>query len=255
VSTSDLEAVAKDLGQAWANATAIPAPSRQNPSMTTEDAYRIQELIVAERMSDGRQKAGWKLGLTSAEAPATPIVGTLLSDMVLASGAELALTTMVTPMVEAEIVVRIGKAIDRPQSVDELLSGPHEIGPGLEVIDYRTIDSVGVIDWIADNSTVAYAVVGRFVPISEVDPAGIEVTLSGGGHSLAAGRGEQVMGNPVAAVAWLSGHLAARGQHLQRGDVVLTGSLTGHHRVYPADLAEFSADFGSLGTVTVSFRA
>jgi len=255
MNTSDLEGLANDLGQAWATATAIPAPSRQNPSMTTDDAYRIQELIVAERMRDGRRQAGWKLGLTSAEQPATPIVGTLLSDMVLASGAEVAMATMVAPMVEAEIVVRIGEVIDRPQSVDELLSGPHEIGPGLEVIDYRTVDSVGVIDWIADNSTVAYAVVGQFVPISTVDPAGIEVTLSGGGRNLAAGRGDQVMGNPVAAVAWLSEHLVTRGHQLQRGDIILTGSLTGHHRVDPPDLADFAADFGILGTVTVSFRA
>lgn len=251
----DLEALAHDLGQAWADATALPAPSRENPSLTTEDAYRIQELIIAERMRDGRRRAGWKLGLTSAEPPATPIVGTLLSDMVLTSGAQLAMATMVAPMVEAEIVIRIGETIDRPLSVDELLSGPHEIGPGLEVIDYRTVDSVGVADWIADNSTVAYAVVGRFVPINTVDPAGIEVTLSGGGHSLAIGRGEQVMGNPVAAVAWLSGHLVTRGQHLQRGDVILTGSLTGHHRVDPPDRADFVADFASLGTVDVSFRA
>lgn len=251
----DLEALAHDLGQAWANATPIPAPSRENPSLTSEDAYRIQELIIAERMSEGRRRAGWKLGLTSAEPPATPIVGTLLSDMVLASGAQLALATMVAPMVEAEIVIRIGETIDRPQSVDELLSGPHEIGPGLEIIDYRTVDGVGVPDWIADNSTVAYAVVGRFAPIKTVDPAGIEVTLSGGGHNLATGRGEQVMGNPVAAVAWLSEHLVIRGQHLQRGDVILTGSLTGHHRVDPPDRADFVADFASLGTVDVSFRA
>jgi 2-keto-4-pentenoate hydratase len=255
VNTSHLEALAHDLGQAWSNATAIPAPSRQNPSMTIEDAYRIQELIVAERMRDGRRRAGWKLGLTSAKPPATPIVGTLLSDMVVASGAELTLATMLAPMVEAEIVVRIGEAIDRPQTVDELLSGQHEIGSGLEVIDYRTVDSVGVIDWVADNSTVAYAVVGEFVPISAVDPSGIEVTLSAGGRSLATGRGEKVMGNPVAAVAWLSEHLATRGGHLQRGDVILTGSLTGHHRVVPPDLIDFAADFGNLGTVTVAFRA
>lgn len=255
MTTSHLETIAHDLGQAWADATAIPAPSRQYPSLTIEDAYRIQELIIAGRMRGGRRQAGWKLGLTSSDPPATPIVGTLLSDMVLASGAELDLATMVAPMVEAEVVVRIGEAIDRRQSIDELLSGAHEIGPGLEVIDYRTVDSVGVIDWIADNSTVAYAVVGQFVPINAVDPAGIEVRLSGSGRDLATGRGQQVMGNPVAAVAWLSEHLVTRGQRLQRGDVILTGSLTGHHRVDSPDLVDFAADFGGLGTVTVSFRA
>jgi 2-keto-4-pentenoate hydratase len=62
------------------------------------------------------------------------------------------------------------------------------------------------------------------------------------------------MGNPLAAVAWLSEHLIGRGQRLRQGDVILTGSLTGHHRVHPPDHLEFVADFGGLGTVTVSFQ-
>lgn len=246
--------LARDLGEAWSHAVAIPAPSTLEPSLTTEDAYSIQELMISDRVGRGRQIAGWKMGLTSAPPPATPIVGTLLDDMVLASGSELALTTMVDPMVEAEVVIRIGATIDSPQTVAELETGPHQIGAGLEIIDYRTTDSAGVIDWIADNSTVAFAVVGQLVPIAEVDPAGIEAALLSGGRHLAAGRGEQVMGNPLAAVAWLSEHLIGRGQRLRQGDVILTGSLTGHHRVNPPDHLEFAADFGGLGMVTVSFQ-
>ena len=245
--------VARDLGAAWSNAVAIPAPSTIDESLTTEDAYLIQELLIADRVGRGRRIAGWKLGLTSAPPPATPIVGTLLDDMIIPTGSELALSSMVDPMVEAEILIRIGATIDGPQSVAELQNGPHEIGPGLEVIDYRTIDSAGVVDWIADNSTVAYAVIGDFIPIPAVDPSGVEASLLGGGRHLATGQGEQVMGNPLAAVSWLSRHLVERGQRLQRGDVILTGSLTGHHRVSPPDLMDFSAEFSGLGTVTVTF--
>lgn len=248
-----LSELARDLGSAWSNAIAIPAPSTLEGSLTTEDAYSIQELLIADRVDRGRRIAGWKLGLTSASPPATPIVGTLLDDMIVPTGSDLALSSMVDPMVEAEILIRIGATIDTPQSTAELELGPHEIGPGLEVIDYRTIDSAGVVDWIADNSTVAYAVVGEFVPIIEVSPAEIEVTLSAGDRHLADGIGKQAMGNPLAAVAWLSEHLVERGQRLQRGDVILTGSLTGHHRVSPPDMVHFSADFSGLGTVTVSF--
>ena len=61
------------------------------------------------------------------------------------------------------------------------------------------------------------------------------------------------MGNPLAAVAWLSGHLVERGRPLQRGQVILTGSLTGHHPV-PAREVEFTADFGDLGNVAVRFH-
>jgi 2-keto-4-pentenoate hydratase len=136
--------------------------------------------------------------------------------------------------------------------MDDLLAGPHLLGPGIEVIDYRTVDSKGAIDWIADNSTVAYAVVGDLIPVSDVDAAAMEVRLSSGDAELATGRGSKVMGNPLAAVAWLSGHLSERGRSLEEGAVVLTGSLTGHHLVTGPD-TDYRADFGELGQVSVSF--
>lgn len=246
--------LARRLGDAWNGAFAIPAPSTLDPTLTADDAYAIQEMIIAERVGQSRRRAGWKLGLTSAGPQATPIVGTLLDDMVVPSGTELAMAGMVAPMVEAEVVVRIGEDIARPHTVEELAAGPHMVGPGIEVIDYRTTDSTGVIDWIADNSTVAYAVVGTLVPAGDVDPVAIEASLSADGRHLATGRGDKVMGNPMAAVAWLTGHLSARGHLLEEGHVVLTGSLTGHHRVVAPDQVAFAADFGDLGTVTVSFH-
>lgn len=245
--------LARGLDDAWARSVTVPAPSTLEPSLTTDDAYDIQELIIAARVEAGRRRAGWKMGLTTAVPPTTPIVGTLLDDMVIGSGSDLSLATMVAPMVEAELVVRIGETIDRAQTVAELEQGPHEVGPGIEVIDYRTTSSSGVVDWIADNSTVAYAVVGSFVPVADVILPGVEASLSQNGDQLATGRGNQVMGNPLAAVAWLSHHLSERGHPLERGQVILTGSLTGHHAV-PAREVEFTADFGGLGTVAVRFH-
>lgn len=251
--TKRLGELARGLEEAWVRAITVPAPSTLEPSLTTDDAYAIQELVIEERLKDGRSRAGWKMGLTSTPTPTTPIVGALLSDMVVASGSDLALPTMVGPMVEAEVVVRVGETIDRAVTVAELERGPHEVGPGIEVIDYRTTDSAGAIDWIADNSTVAYAVVGAFVPVAEIEPAEVEASLALGSRHLATGRGAQVMGNPLAAMAWLSQHLVERGHSLRRGDVILTGSLTGHHPV-PDGETEFSADFGALGVITVRFH-
>lgn len=251
---TDILDLARALDDAWTRAETIPAPTVTHPSLTIEDAYSIQEIVIGERLQSGQKRAGWKMGLTSAEPPATPIVGTLLSDMVIPSGSDLDLAGLVDPMVEAELVVRIGETIDRPQTVTELAHGPHHIGPGIEVVDYRTTDSSGVVDWIADNSTVAFAVVGDLVPLSETQPGEIEVSLYRDGSHLATGAGSQVMGNPLAAVAWLSSHLAERGRPLERGHVVLTGSLTGHHPVPGAEPVEFVADFGPLGTVAVGFH-
>lgn len=248
-----LSELARGLDDAWARAVTVPSPSTLEPSLTTADAYEIQELIIEARVEAGRRRAGWKMGLTSAPPPTTPIVGTLLDDMVIPSASDLSLATMVAPMVEAEVVVRIGETIDRAQTLAELEQGPHEVGPGIEVIDYRTVESSGVVDWIADNSTVAYALLGSFVPVAEVNPAEVTASLACAGDHLATGRGDQVMGNPLAAVAWLSGHLVERGRPLQPGQVVLTGSLTGHHPV-PAHEVECTADFGGLGTVAVRFH-
>lgn len=255
MSDSRLEDLARALGTAWAEARAVPAPSTVEPSLTAEQAYEIQEMVVEERMRGGRERAGWKMGLTTAQPPTTPIVGTLLSDMVIATESELYVGSMVAPMVEAELVVRIGATIDRPQTVGELEKGPHQVGPGLEVIDYRTTDSTGVVDWIADNSTVAYAVVGEFKTVTHPGPAEVTATLYGDGERLASGTGRQVMGNPLAAVAWLSGHLSERGLTLEKDHVVLTGSLTGHHPVPQGADSEFTADFGTLGSVGVNFHA
>lgn len=245
--------LAAGLADAWARALAVAAPTTVEPSLTTLDAYAIQDRIIADRLAAGRRIAGWKMGLTSAEPPATPIVGTLLDDMVVSSGAELSPATMVSPMVEAELVVRIGATLETPPTVAELAAGPHQVGPGIEVIDYRTTNSTGPIDWIADNSTVAYAVVGDFVPVGSLDLPRVEGTLSLDGALLGSGLGSKVMGTPLAAVAWLSAHLLERGRPLEEGDVILTGSLTGHHRV-PAGACSFSADFGALGTVSVRFE-
>ena len=249
-----LSELARALDDAWAGAVTVPAPSKLEPPLTTDEAYTIQELIIERRIAGGRRRAGWKMGLTTATPPTTPIVGTLLDNMIVTTDTDLSLATMVSPMVEAELVVRIGEMIDRPTSVAELEIGPHELGPGIEVIDYRTTDSSGVVDWIADNSTVAYAVVGSLVPVAEVNPAEVEASLWCDGRHLASGTGGQVMGNPLAAVAWLSQHAIERGHPLERGDVILTGSLTGHH-VVPVRKVEFTADFGALGRATVRFHS
>jgi 2-keto-4-pentenoate hydratase len=245
--------LARALDDAWAGASTVPAPSITMPALSTDEAYLVQERIIERRVSGGRRIAGWKMGLTTADPPTTPIVGTLLDDMIISSESDLSLAAMVGPMVEAEFVVRIGVTIERATTVAELQRGPHEVGPGIEVIDYRTTDSAGVVDWIADNSTVAYAVVGALVPVSEVNPSEVEASLSCDGQYLASGSGRQVMGNPLAAVAWLSQHAIERDHPLQRGDIILTGSLTGHH-VVPAREVAFTADFGALGGVAVRFH-
>jgi 2-keto-4-pentenoate hydratase len=246
-----LDDLAAMLAGAWERAEAVPAPSRLRPETDLEDAYRIQEMVVGQRMAAGRRMAGWKMGLTSSP-DSQPIVGTLLDDMVVPSGVVLDPAGMVAPLVEAELVFVVGETIPAGSGIDDIARGDHRVAAGLEVIDYRTVDSDGVVDWVADNSTVAYAVMGEPRALAEVAPlTSIGVELFSGAESLATGAGSLVMGEPLRAIAWLADHLAGRGLVLEAGAVVLTGSLTGHHRVTPGLV--YRASFDRLGEVTATF--
>lgn len=246
-----IEELAEMLAGAWERAQAVTAPSRLRPQTDLADAYRIQEMVVGHRLAAGRRIAGWKMGLTSSPE-SEPIVGILLDDMVVASGTTLDPATMVAPLVEAELVFVAGETIPAGAAVEDIAAGDHRVAAGLEVIDYRTVDSQGVVDWVADNSTVTFAVVGELRPLAEVTPlTEIGVELRRDGEVLATGDGSLVMGEPLRAIAWLADHLAGRGLLLEPGAVVLTGSLTGHHRAVPG--AGYSARFDRLGEVSASF--
>ena len=67
------------------------------------------------------------------------------------------------------------------------------------------------------------------------------------------GRGADVMGNPLEALAWLANALAERGRALGRGDIVLTGALVAvQWLVGPADVV---AAVSGLGRVNARFES
>lgn len=247
----ELGELAAILAEAWDRAETVVAPSVSRPATDLDDAYRIQEMVVERRMAAGHRPTGWKMGLTSSPE-AVPIVGTLLDDMVVPSGTRLDLSSMVAPLIEAELAFVVGEQI-RPDSDEAAIAGgPHEVAAALEVIDYRTRDSSSSIDWVADNATVAYAVVGQRHRLGEVTSLRqLRVDLECEGESIATGAGSLVMGDPLRAISWLARHLAERGKSLEPGEIVLTGSLTGHHEVAPG--RTYAATFDEIGSVSVVF--
>ena len=61
------------------------------------------------------------------------------------------------------------------------------------------------------------------------------------------GTGADVLGNPLAAVAWLSNHLAYQGKELQRNMIVMTGSIVTTYFPQLGDRLKFSVE--GLGDV------
>ena len=72
------------------------------------------------------------------------------------------------------------------------------------------------------------------------------------GAPLADGSAEIVMGDPLRSVAWLGNKLRQHGGLLKKGDIVLSGALCGAHIAVRGD--RFEADFGLLGTLSITFK-
>ena len=67
------------------------------------------------------------------------------------------------------------------------------------------------------------------------------------------GFGRDVLGDPFVALAWLANHLAARGECLQAGQVVMTGSLVTTR--FPSEDTVFRYELGGIGTASVTVVA
>jgi 2-keto-4-pentenoate hydratase len=66
------------------------------------------------------------------------------------------------------------------------------------------------------------------------------------------GHGENVLGVPRVALAWLANELRTLGLTLRAGEVVATGTC---HPPLPIQARDFfAADFGALGKVSVGFK-
>jgi len=80
----------------------------------------------------------------------------------------------------------------------------------------------------------------------------VGVVLERNGQVVATASGAASLGHPAAAVAWLVRALAAEGEGLRAGEIVLSGGLTAAVPVGPGDVVVASVD--RLGTVELGCR-
>lgn len=223
-------------------------------------AYDLQALVVADRIAQGHQVVGAKLGLTSEAKQkqmnvSEPLYGWLTDDMRIEPGEALVVDRFIQPRVEAEIAFLIGDDLDGPDiGAADVLAATAAVMPAIDVLDSRYAGySFTLPDVIADNSSSAGFITGSSI----VDPAGIDLRLLGvvlevNGVVVATAAGAAVLGHPASSVAWLVRALARRGEGLSAGMTVLSGACTAAFAVTPGDTVVARID--RLGTVEVPCR-
>jgi 2-keto-4-pentenoate hydratase len=252
---ADVQALVARLAHARETATAIPQLSDDVPDLDLQTGYAVQRLS-RDRMGD---VIGWKLGVTSRAKQRqvgvdAPIYGYLTTAHVLDYGVPLDTRAHISPRCEPEIAFVMGADLAGEHvTATEVLAATAGVAPGIEVLDSRFTDyRFTMPDVVADNASA-----GRYVIGAPVSPAGIDLRLVGvvleqNGEVVATASGAASLGHPAAAVAWLVRSLAAAGEGLRRGDVILSGGLTAATPVTAGDCIVVSID--RIGSVELACR-
>ena len=144
----------------------------------------------------------------------------------------------------------------RTYSQEEVVDAVGAAIPSFELADTRYQDwrVVAALDAVADNALGSHWVGGpEIADFRALDLAALEVVTTVNGREASRGRGANVGGSPLAALAWLANELARMGRGLAAGDRVTTGCCMDVLELGKGDAAE--ADFGPLGRVRVEFTA
>jgi 2-keto-4-pentenoate hydratase len=252
---TDVSELAARLAKAVADRTAIAPLSDEIPGLDAATGYAVQ--AVAREQAG--PLAGWKLGVTSRAKQAQvgvhePVRGFLASASALDLGEPLVTGQLIQPRAEPEIAFIMGRDLSGPAvTAADVLEATSGVATGIEILDSRYLDYRFTLpDVIADNTSA-----GRFVIGAPVPPAGIDLRLAGvvlerNGEVVATAAGAAALGHPAAAVAWLVRSLAAEGEGLLAGQVVISGGLTAAIGVVAGDVIVATVD--RLGVVELACR-
>lgn len=257
----DYREIAARILQAEEKLRPIEPVSSTHPSLTTEEAYLVQHALITEKIEQGADIIGWKIGATNSSIQVVlgldgPVYGHLLSDHLIPSGGRVSLSKFIHPRIECEIAFQMANKLTGPKvSEHDVLQATAAVLPALEINDPRTIDwQVGKLEVIADNGLVGGFVVGEpFDNLREVTLREIGVVFLRNDREFARGTGEAILGDPLRAVAWLANKLAEHGLALEAGQIIISGSLTPLAPVESGDV--YRASFDHLGQVSVMFDA
>lgn len=248
------------LCAAWRDGQKLEALPEACRPTTVDEGYAVQDALAAAM---GHPVAGYKIGATNETVQRkfgvdTPFSGRLFAPFLMQCPARVAAGAVSAFVVEPEFAFRLARDLPprgREYSLDEVMAATEGLCPAIEVPDTRYLNwlEAGVAQLVADNAIAGLLAVST--PAAEdwreLDLSQHPVTVRIGGEVVAEGSGENVLGDPRAALTWLANALAERGEGLEAGQVVTTGSATDVVKVKPGDVVV--ADFGPLGSAEVSF--
>jgi len=187
----------------------------------------------SQALSGGASGIGWKVGFG---APASlqlmgitaPLLGYLTDRTVLASGAKVSVARWARGVVEFEVAAYMGSDLVAGATVEQARRAVASLGPAIELADiHLPVGPEAVADIVASNIFHQGVVFGETDPgRSGIDISGLTARILVDGVEFAITRDLEALTGPYPeVVATVAGTLAANGEMLRAGDVIITGSV------------------------------
>jgi 2-keto-4-pentenoate hydratase len=194
-----------------------------------------------EKLAQGAEPIGWKIGFNVPEIQGKlgldrPLAGYLSTDSLIEDGATWSLNEDAAVVVESEVGVEIG---EDGRSIAALM-------PALELADPIDFE-IDVEQILAGNIFHRAVAFGPRVETAEPGPGRILVNGKQQ-HALTADYTAHALDDMVQAVA---DRIAAAGEQLRPGELIITGVLAPPHAAQPGDTVRLELD--ALGGVELRF--
>lgn len=221
----------------------------------------VQQRFLVHLQTQYGPVVGYKAALTTPGAQQKfgidrPVYGVLLKDMLKPSGATLPVRFGTLPLLEGDLIVRVGdESINTAKTHKELLASLDAVIPFIELPDLifkggTTLSGPGLV---ASNAGTRLGVLGEPIALAADD-----ATLEALGHIrveihdregkiVGQGYSDLLLGHPIKVVAWLRDTLAVQGMSLKKGDLISLGSMSAW--VMIKEPGSFTANYYGIPTV------
>jgi len=218
---------------------------------------KAQGVIMREHIAVGDMPLGWKVGFGAPPAMAklgitAPLIGFLTRNALHESGALLSLAAWKKPVVEPEIAVYLGTDLPGGAPRAAVIEAIAALGPALELADLEFApDDVEQI--LAGNIYQRGVILGK----RETGRAGgvldglCGIVMRNGMECARTIDPQAATGELIQIVRHVADTVAACGEKLRAGQVIITGSIVPPLFVEPGEEVAFTLE--PVGTVSVRF--
>lgn len=185
-----------------------------------------------ERIAAGEKPLGWKVGFGAPGAmqrlnTKAGAVGYLMQRGLVLSGSTVSFDGWKQPAAECEIAVRMGQSLGGGTTPDAAAAAIKEILPAIELADLDpqpTPDNIG--DMIGANIYHRHVILAGVTRPGAGTEGLTSKLIRRGAEAASTNKPEELTGKLPDIVALVANTLAAYGETLKAGDVIITGSIT-----------------------------